>query len=39
MFLAPLALFCSACGTSVRATSKIRQQYNVRRTATTGAST
>ena len=26
MFLAPLALFCSACGTSVRATSKIRQR-------------
>jgi hypothetical protein len=38
MFLAPLALFCSACGTSVRATSKIRQHYNVRRTATTRAS-
>ena len=33
MFLAPLALFCSACGTSVRATSKIRQRYNVRRPA------
>ena len=31
MFLAPLALFCSACGTSVRATSKIRQRYNVKR--------
>ena len=31
MFLAPLALLCSACGTSVRATSKIRQRYNVRR--------
>jgi ribosomal protein L40E len=38
MFLAPLALFCSACGTSVRATSKIRQRYNVRRTASSGAS-
>ncbi len=30
MFLAPLALFCSACGTSVRATSKRRQHDNVR---------
>lgn len=29
MFLAPLALFCSACGTSVRATSKRRQHDNV----------
>jgi hypothetical protein len=37
MFLAPLALFCSACGASVRATSKIRQHYNVRRTASSGA--
>ena len=31
MLLAPLALFCSACGASVRATSKIRQRYNVKR--------
>lgn len=30
MSLAPLALFCSACGTSVRATSKVRQRYNVK---------
>jgi hypothetical protein len=37
MFLAPLALFCSACGASVRATSKTRQHYNVRRTASSGA--
>ena len=34
MFLAPLALFCNACGASVRATSKIRQQYNVKRQVT-----
>lgn len=33
MFLAPLALFCSTCGTSVRATSKIRQQHNVKRSS------
>ncbi|MGH9136608.1 MAG: hypothetical protein ACRD0G_06110 [Acidimicrobiales bacterium] len=31
MFLAPLALFCSACGMSVRATSKPRQRFNVGR--------
>jgi hypothetical protein len=37
MFLAPLALFCNACGTSVRATSKIRQHYNVRRAGASGA--
>lgn len=33
MFLAPLALFCSACGASVRATSKRRQHDNVGATA------
>jgi hypothetical protein len=33
MPLAPLALFCSACGTSVRATSKTRQRANVARPA------
>lgn len=32
MPLAPLALFCSACGTSARATSKPRQRYNHGRT-------
>ena len=32
MPLAPLALFCSACGTSVRATSKPRQRHNAGRT-------
>jgi hypothetical protein len=30
--LVPLALFCSGCGTSVRATSKRRQHFNVKRT-------
>ena len=31
--LAPLALFCSACGASVRATSKPRQRHNAGRAA------
>ena len=31
--LAPLALFCSACGASVRATSKPRQRHNAGRDA------
>lgn len=31
--LVPLALFCRGCGTSVRATSKRRQHFNVKRSA------